>query len=105
MTGGHLIPKPKKTQNGQQLVFTLLVQVGRSRMIGLPKKASGAAANCCYASGVDEPRPVARKTVRDPESKRSSRPLGCHRLRTLERTARAGPRRLATRTASYGPRP
>lgn len=49
--------KPKK----QQLVYTLLVQVGRKDGDGLPKGASGAAL-MCYASGVDEAEAV-RETV------------------------------------------
>jgi len=40
-----------------QQVFTLLVQVGRSKGDGLPKGATGAAL-VCYASGVDEAEAV-----------------------------------------------
>ena len=50
-------PKPKRPQ----LVFTLLVEVGRSKDDGLPKQATGAAL-MCYASGVDEEEAV-RETV------------------------------------------
>ncbi|SDE58677.1 hypothetical protein SAMN05421538_10884 [Paracoccus isoporae] len=42
-------------------VYTLLVQVGRSKEDGLPKGASGAAL-LCYASGADEGEAV-RETV------------------------------------------
>lgn len=49
--------KPKRPQ----LVFTLLVEVGRSKDDGLPKNATGAAL-MCYASGVDEDEAV-RETV------------------------------------------
>ncbi len=49
--------KPKRPQ----LVFTLLVEVGRSKEDGLPKDATGAAL-MCYASGVDEDEAV-RETV------------------------------------------
>ncbi len=49
--------KPKRPQ----LVFTLLVEVGRSKDDGLPKDATGAAL-MCYASGVDEDEAV-RETV------------------------------------------
>ncbi len=52
--------KPEKPKR-PQLVFTLLVEVGRSRDDGLPKEASGAAL-MCYASGVDEDEAV-RETV------------------------------------------
>jgi hypothetical protein len=44
-----------------QQVFTLVVQVGRSKGDGLPKGATGAAL-VCYASGVDEAEAV-RETV------------------------------------------
>ncbi len=42
-------------------VFTLLVEVGRSKDDGLPKGATGAAL-MCYAAGVDEAEAV-RETV------------------------------------------
>jgi len=45
----------------KQKVYTLLVEVGRSKGDGLPKDASGAAL-MCYASGVDEAEAV-RETV------------------------------------------
>lgn len=48
--------KPKR-----QMVFTLLVEVGRRPGDGLPKKATGAAL-MCYASGIDEAEAV-RETV------------------------------------------
>ncbi|MGI3170125.1 hypothetical protein ACRARG_13315 [Pseudooceanicola sp. C21-150M6] len=48
--------KPRKQQ-----VFTLLVEVGRSKGDGLPKDSTGAAL-MCYASGVDEAEAV-RETV------------------------------------------
>ena len=44
-----------------QLVFTLLVEVGRNHNDGLPKGATGGAI-MCLASGVDEPEAV-RDTV------------------------------------------
>ncbi|KQI69980.1 hypothetical protein AN189_00815 [Loktanella sp. 3ANDIMAR09] len=44
-----------------QQVYTLLVEVGRSKDDGLPKGATGAAL-MCYASGVDEAEAV-RETV------------------------------------------
>ena len=44
-----------------QQVFTLLVEVGRSKSDGLPKDSTGAAL-MCYASGVDEAEAV-RETV------------------------------------------
>ena len=44
-----------------QLVFTLLVEVGRNSNDGLPKGATGGAI-MCFASGVDEPEAV-RETV------------------------------------------
>ena len=40
-----------------QLVFTLLVEVGRNPNDGLPKGATGGAI-MCFASGVDEPEAV-----------------------------------------------
>jgi hypothetical protein len=52
--------KPAKVKRPQQ-VFTLLVEVGRSKDDGLPKEATGAAL-MCYASGVDEEEAV-RETV------------------------------------------
>ncbi|WGW05143.1 hypothetical protein [Tropicibacter oceani] len=51
--------KPKKPS--RQQVFTLLVEVGRSKGDGLPDKCTGAAL-MCYASGVDEAEAV-RETV------------------------------------------
>ncbi len=45
----------------KQIVFTLLVEVGRKDGDGLPKGATGAAL-MCYASGVDEAEAV-RETV------------------------------------------
>ena len=45
----------------KQQVFTLLVEVGRSKDDGLPKDSTGAAL-MCYASGVDEAEAV-RETV------------------------------------------
>ena len=50
-------PMTKRTQQ----VFTLLVEVGRSKDDGLPDGATGAAL-MCYASGVDEVEAV-RETV------------------------------------------
>ncbi|WBU64497.1 hypothetical protein [Paracoccus aerodenitrificans] len=44
-----------------QQVYTLLVQVGRSKGDGLPRKATGAGL-LCYASGKDEDEAV-RETV------------------------------------------
>lgn len=52
--------KEKKTPRKQQ-VYTLLVEVGRSRDDGLPDGSTGAAL-MCYASGVDEAEAV-RETV------------------------------------------
>lgn len=49
---------PKKSR---QQVYTLLVEVGRSKGDDLPKGATGAAL-MCYASGVDEAEAV-RETV------------------------------------------
>lgn len=49
------------TRRAPQQVYTLLVQVGRSKGDGLPKGATGAAL-VCYASGVDEAEAV-RETV------------------------------------------
>jgi len=49
--------KPKRAQQ----VFTLLVEVGRTKDDGLPKGATGGAL-VCYASGVDEAEAV-RETV------------------------------------------
>src|SRR5210317_971825 len=51
--------KPKTPK--KQQVFTLLVQVGRSKEDGLPPKSTGAAL-MWYASGVDEAEAV-RETV------------------------------------------
>ncbi|MGB5558732.1 MAG: hypothetical protein WBN04_12070 [Paracoccaceae bacterium] len=51
--------KPDKPS--RQQVYTLLVEVGRSKGDGLPKGATGAAL-MCYASGVDEAEAV-RETV------------------------------------------
>lgn len=45
----------------KQHVFTLVVEIGRSKDDGLPKSATGAAL-MCYASGVDEAEAV-RETV------------------------------------------
>jgi hypothetical protein len=50
-----------ETQSRRQQVYTLLVEVGRSRGDGLPEGATGAAL-MCYASGVDEDEAV-RETV------------------------------------------
>ena len=47
------MPKP----GSRQQVFTLLVEVGRSKGDGLPKGATGAAL-VCYSSGVDEAEAV-----------------------------------------------
>lgn len=52
--------KPVKPKRPQQ-VYTLLVEVGRSKDDGLPKGATGAGL-LCYASGVDEAEAV-RETV------------------------------------------
>lgn len=57
MTDDTPEPKPKRPQ----MVFTLLVEVGRKPGDGLPDKATGAAL-MCYASGVDEAEAV-RETV------------------------------------------
>lgn len=45
----------------KQIVYTLLVEVGRKAKDGLPKGSSGAAL-VCYASGIDEAEAV-RETV------------------------------------------
>lgn len=52
--------EPKKAKRPQQ-VFTLIVEVGRSKGDGLPKGATGAGL-MCYATGVDEAEAV-RETV------------------------------------------
>ncbi|MEY2992086.1 MAG: hypothetical protein RI946_1480 [Pseudomonadota bacterium] len=52
--------KDKKTKKQQQ-VYTLLVEVGRTKDDGLPDGATGAAL-LCYSSGVDEAEAV-RETV------------------------------------------
>ncbi len=57
MTDDTPAPKPKRPQ----MVYTLLVEVGRKPGDGLPDKATGAAL-MCYASGVDEAEAV-RETV------------------------------------------
>jgi hypothetical protein len=49
------------TEKKPQLVYTLLVEVGRKLNDGLPKGSTGAAL-MCYASGVDEAEAV-RETV------------------------------------------
>ncbi|WP_136634408.1 hypothetical protein [Pseudooceanicola onchidii] len=51
----------KEKSARKQQVFTLLVEVGRSKGDGLPEGSSGAAL-MCYASGVDEAEAV-RETV------------------------------------------
>ncbi len=51
----------EKKQKRPQLVFTLLVEVGRNPNDGLPKGATGGAL-MCFASGVDEAEAV-RETV------------------------------------------
>lgn len=56
-SGPAAAPAPKRPQQ----VFTLLVQVGRSKGDGLPRGATGAAL-VCYATGVDEAEAV-RETV------------------------------------------
>ena len=48
-------------EKSRQQVYTLLVEVGRSKDDGLPKGATGAAL-MCYASGIDEAEAV-RETV------------------------------------------
>lgn len=48
-------------QPKRQQVYTLVVEVGRSRGDGLPEGATGAAL-MCYASGIDEAEAV-RETV------------------------------------------
>lgn len=60
MTDTPKADKPKKEKKPHE-VYTLLVEVGRSKGDGLPKGASGAAL-VCYASGVDEAEAV-RETV------------------------------------------
>ena len=57
MAGAGEEEKPKRPQ----VVYTLLVEVGRAEGDGLPEGATGAAL-MCYASGVDEPEAV-RETV------------------------------------------
>ena len=47
--------------NKKKSVYTLIVQVGRSRNDGLPAGSTGAGL-LCYASGIDEPEAV-RETV------------------------------------------
>lgn len=49
--------RPKRTQQ----IYTLVVQLGRTKDDGLPEKATGAGL-ICYASGVDEAEAV-RETV------------------------------------------
>jgi len=51
----------KDQTKSRQVVFTLLVEVGRNPGDGLPKGATGAAL-MCYASGIDEAEAV-RETV------------------------------------------
>jgi len=51
----------EKKAKRPQMVFTLLVEVGRNPNDGLPKGATGGAL-MCFASGVDEPEAV-RETV------------------------------------------
>jgi hypothetical protein len=53
--------KPQEGKAMTQQVYTLLVEVGRTRDDGLPEGASGAAL-VCYASGKDEDEAV-RETV------------------------------------------
>jgi hypothetical protein len=48
-------------KESRQQVYTLLVEVGRSKDDGLPAEATGAAL-MCYASGIDEAEAV-RETV------------------------------------------
>jgi len=47
--------------NKKKSVYTLIVQVGRSKKDGLPAGSTGAGL-LCYASGIDEPEAV-RETV------------------------------------------
>ena len=47
--------------NKKKSVYTLIVQVGRSKNDGLPTGSTGAGL-LCYASGIDEPEAV-RETV------------------------------------------
>jgi hypothetical protein len=47
--------------NKKKSVYTLIVQVGRSKSDGLPAGSTGAGL-LCYASGIDEPEAV-RETV------------------------------------------
>ncbi len=48
-------------ENKKKSVYTLIVQVGRSKNDGLPAGSTGAGL-LCYASGIDEPEAV-RETV------------------------------------------
>ena len=47
--------------NKKKSVYTLIVQVGRSKKDGLPAGSTGSGL-LCYASGIDEPEAV-RETV------------------------------------------
>ena len=51
----------EKITKNKQIIFTLVVEVGRSKGDGLPNNASGAAL-MCYASGIDEAEAV-RETI------------------------------------------
>lgn len=62
MTDDTPAPQPeKRAAKRPQLVYTLVVEVGRKPGDGLPDTATGAAL-MCYASGVDEEEAV-RETV------------------------------------------
>lgn len=61
MTGRGIGAMPPPMNKRTQQVYTLLVEVGRSKDDGLPRDATGAAL-MCYASGVDEAEAV-RETV------------------------------------------
>ena len=52
--------KHKKT--GKQSVYTLLIEVGRSKEDGLPKNSTGAAL-MCYSSGINEEEAVREATL------------------------------------------
>jgi hypothetical protein len=76
-------PKVKRPQ----MVYSLIVEVGRKDGDGLPPKATGAAL-LCYASGVDEAEAV-RETVAILKEADLS-PLEVQGLGTLEDRLKAG---------------
>lgn len=87
MTDDRTTTDPQPTPKRPQLVYSLIVEVGRKEGDGLPAKATGAAL-LCYASGVDEAEAV-RETVAILKDADLS-PLEVQGLGTLDERLKAG---------------